>query len=117
MISRIALAGVCSAALACGDNARGQAASPTPPRAPAVASPGTPAPTAQPSHPSQPSSSGSKYPVKWSSASALELQSAEQARALYKRDEPDLFGELEGEGQTLRPKNCVQWAELHSKKL
>ena len=59
---------------------------------------------------------GRGYPVKWSSASALALNAASEAQARYLLEEPDLFGELEGDGTKVRPTNCAQWAELHAKK-
>jgi hypothetical protein len=114
MITQVSLLVVCATILACGKNSVREAGYPKPAQAPLA----SPEPTLQPSAaaaPLPPSAAHGSYPVKWSSASALELNSPSDARARYVLDEPDLFGELEGEGRQLRPTNCVQWAELHSK--
>ena len=115
MSVRSSMSAVCAIALACGGQPAREASQPT--AAPAAAA--EPAPSSPPPLPTPPPvapiSAQANFPVKWSSASALELKSASDAHARYLQDEPDTFGELEGEGTKVRPTNCVQWSELHAK--
>jgi hypothetical protein len=46
----------------------------------------------------------------------LGVGSPAEAHARYTLDEPDAFGELKGEGKSIRPTNCAQWAKLHGQK-
>lgn len=114
MIARLSLLLVSVATLTCGGKATRDEA---PPSEPARLAP-QPAPGPAPHSPSEPGPAPApavKYPVRSSRASALEIDTPGEARTRYALEEPDLFGELEGEGKQLRPANCVQWEDLHSR--
>jgi hypothetical protein len=121
VIIRIAILILGTMALSCNDQSARESQQPKQshegslqPKAASETAPSAAAPAAA-STPTSPASVGDgKYPVKWSNASALELKSATDARARYLHAEPEMFGELEGEGSKVRPGNCAQWAEFHA---
>ena len=54
-----------------------------------------------------------QYDVRW--AKTVGLETLDQAGAQLAHGDPESFGELQRNGETVRPSNCLEWGVLHGK--
>lgn len=86
----------------------------TPTSSVAPTAPPTAAPTNAPEQKNVPTAAAdvAAYPVRW--WSGLELKNLADAGRLYAATQIDAFGDLERGGTTKRPRDCVEWTQLHA---